>query len=124
MTDRERNLSAMLEKYQAIGNYDRLKELSEADKDERCVVVPCKRGDICYEVDAGHGVIKHRVTGYYTAEQEVEFSDGMHIVKGITINTLAIDDNGMEWPDHYDEEEWGNRLLTREDAETELEKVK
>lgn len=27
---------------------DRLKELVEADKDGRCVVLPCKIGDICY----------------------------------------------------------------------------
>ena len=46
MTDREKELTAMLEKYQAIGNYDRLRELAEADKDGRCVVLPCKTGDM------------------------------------------------------------------------------
>jgi len=45
MTDRELELSSMLEKYQAIGDYDRLIELSEADKDGRCVILPCKVGD-------------------------------------------------------------------------------
>ena len=40
MTDREKELTAMLEKYQAIGNYDRLRELAEADRDGRCVVLP------------------------------------------------------------------------------------
>ena len=48
MTDREKELTAMLEKYQAIGNYDRLRELAEADRDGRCVVLPCKIGSMVY----------------------------------------------------------------------------
>ena len=48
MTDREKELTAMLEKYQAIGNYDRLRELAEADRDGRCVVLPCKIGSTVY----------------------------------------------------------------------------
>ena len=51
MTDREKELTAMLEKYQAIGNYDRLRELAEADKDGRCVVLPCKVGDTFYTIE-------------------------------------------------------------------------
>ena len=53
MTDREKELTAMLEKYQAIGNYDRLRELAEADKDGRCVVLPCKVGGTVYFVADG-----------------------------------------------------------------------
>ncbi len=34
-----------LEKYRAIGPIDRLRELVEADRDGRCVVLPCKTGD-------------------------------------------------------------------------------
>jgi len=45
MTDRERELTKMLVQYQEIGNYDRLRELAEADKDGRCVILPCKIGD-------------------------------------------------------------------------------
>lgn len=32
----------LLKKYQELGNFDRLRELAEADKEGRCVVLPCK----------------------------------------------------------------------------------
>lgn len=32
------------------GGLDRLRELAEADKDGRCVVMPCKVGDIVYKL--------------------------------------------------------------------------
>ena len=35
------------------GGLDRLRELAEADKDGRCVVLPCKIGDKLYRVFAG-----------------------------------------------------------------------
>lgn len=34
----------LLKKYQELGNFDRLRELAEADKEGRCVVLPCKIG--------------------------------------------------------------------------------
>lgn len=37
-----------LKKYQELGNVDRLRELAEADKEKRCVVLPCKVGDIVF----------------------------------------------------------------------------
>lgn len=36
---------AMMSVLNGIGSYDRLRELADADKDGRCVVLPCKRGD-------------------------------------------------------------------------------
>lgn len=47
---------------QAAGNMTvgRLKELAEADKDGRCVVLPCKVGDKLYRVYAGE-IFEHRV---------------------------------------------------------------
>lgn len=39
---------------------DRLRELAEADKDGRCVVLPCKVGDKLYRVFAGE-IFEHRV---------------------------------------------------------------
>ena len=32
----------LLKKYQELGNFDRLREFAEADKEGRCVVLPCK----------------------------------------------------------------------------------
>ena len=42
------------------GGIDRLRELAEADKDERVVVLPCKIGDKLYRVFAGE-IFEHRV---------------------------------------------------------------
>ena len=44
------------------GGFDRLRELAEADKDGRCVVLPCKVGDKLYRVFAGE-IFEHRVGG-------------------------------------------------------------
>lgn len=39
-----------LNKYKELGDLDRLRELVEADRDERCVVLPCKVGDTIYDI--------------------------------------------------------------------------
>ena len=41
---------AMMSVLNSIGSYDRLRELAEADKDGRLVVLPCKVGDTVYRV--------------------------------------------------------------------------
>ena len=43
-----------------VGGFDRLRELAEADKDGRLVVLPCKVGDKLYRVFAGE-IFEHRV---------------------------------------------------------------
>ena len=40
--------NAMMSVLNSIGGYDRLRELAEADKDGRVVVLPCKVGDVVY----------------------------------------------------------------------------
>ena len=44
----------------SLCNYTRLRELAEADKDGRVVVLPCKVGDKLYRVFAGE-IFEHRV---------------------------------------------------------------
>ena len=34
--------------FESLCSYDRLRELAEADKDGRCIVLPCKVGDTVY----------------------------------------------------------------------------
>lgn len=51
---------AMMSVLNSIGSYDRLRELAEADKDGRIVVLPCKMGDKLYRVFAGE-IFEHRV---------------------------------------------------------------
>lgn len=102
---------------------DRLRALAEADRDGRCLVLPCKLRDVCYEVDAGHGIIKHTVTGLTVYNRG---ADGKRYItdinNSIVIDTWAVGDDGCEWPDHYSAEEWGNRILTRAEAEAALKK--
>ena len=43
------------------GGYDRLRELAEADKDGRIVVLPCKVGDTVYEVTSRKTISEYRV---------------------------------------------------------------
>ena len=40
--------NAMMSVLNSIGSYDRLRELAEADRDGRVVVLPCKVGDTVY----------------------------------------------------------------------------
>ena len=42
---------AMLSVLNSIGSYERLRELAEADKDGRVVVLPCKVGDVLYAAE-------------------------------------------------------------------------
>ena len=44
------------------GGIDRLRELAEADKDGRVVVLPCKVGDMLYEVTNRKTISEYRVT--------------------------------------------------------------
>lgn len=41
---------AMMSVLNSIGSYDRLRELSEADKDGRVVLLPCKVGDTVWRI--------------------------------------------------------------------------
>ena len=54
--------SAMMSVLNSIGGgYDRLRELAEADKDGRLVVLPCKVGDTVYEVTSRKTISEYRV---------------------------------------------------------------
>ena len=54
--------SAMMSVFNRIvGGYDRLREIAEADKDGRLVVLPCKVGDTVYEVTSRKTISEYRV---------------------------------------------------------------
>lgn len=57
-----------LNKYKELGDLDRLRELVEADRGGRCVVLPCKVGDKAYVIDAGD---YHSDYQPYVREKEV-----------------------------------------------------
>lgn len=45
---------AMMSVFNSIGSYDRLRELAEADKEGRVVVLPCKVGDTLYQLSSAY----------------------------------------------------------------------
>lgn len=53
---------AMLSVLNSIGSYERLRELAEADRDKRVAVLPCKPGDMLYEVTNRKTISEYRVT--------------------------------------------------------------
>lgn len=67
-------------------------------KEGRLIPVPAP-GDVLYETDPEHGVVKHTVTD-------------VHWVA----NTSAVDDNGTVWADYYTEEDIYTAHHTREAA--------
>lgn len=91
---------------ESLCSYDRLRELAEADRDGRVVVLPCKVGDVLYRASPS-GVVVHRVANV--------------VYRGIT-NRWYID-TIPNLP--YASEELGKTtFLTREEAEKALEAMK
>ena len=111
MTDREKELTAMLEKYQAIGNYDRLRELAEADRDGRCVVLPCKIGSMVYMATQ---VFDGSKTKWVIGSRKID------MIGGNALNSVwAVSTQPYEL--HFVPSEFGRSVfLSREEAEAAL----
>ena len=104
---------------------DRLETICAAEKDGRCVVLPCKRGDACFEIGSGHGIIRHTVKGITVYNRGADGQRYLNdINNSIVIDTWAVGDDGCEWPDHYTPEEWEKAPKTRAEAEAALAKEK
>lgn len=98
---------------ESICSYTRLRELAEADKDERVVVLPCKVGDMLYEA-TGRGTISVYKVKAIRVELFSLFVE-WDIVEGFVWQYL----NGIN------AKEIGKTVfLTREDAEKALEAMK
>ena len=90
---------------QALGvEADRLRELAEADKDGRCVVLPCKVGDTVYFALIGR-IIEKQVFSI------VSFSNSTRIYCGGTSEYFRPEDIGK------------TVFLTREEAEKALQEM-
>ena len=66
---------------------DRLRELAEADKDGRMVVLPCKVGDTIYFARA-NPILRYKVTGYEMGKASISQVRSKHVDKetGLTFN--------------------------------------
>lgn len=89
---------------EGIVPFDRLLELACADKAGRLVVLPWAAGDVIYEADPAHGVVKHTFAG--------EPAWMMH--------SYAVDDAGNEWYDGWGSSDETPFYKTREEAEAVL----
>lgn len=61
-----------LEEYQALGPIAHLRELVEAEREGRCLVLPCKVGDTVFVIDKCENVIMNRDDDYFTGTGAVE----------------------------------------------------
>lgn len=100
---------AMMSVLNAIGSYDRLRELAEADRAGRLVVLPCKVGDVVY--------------GFHGEKTILPM-----VAKWIETNTdgwcIAAQYTPMA-PKFYRFSDFGKTVfLTREDAKKALEELK
>ena len=103
---------AMMSVLNSIGGYDRLRELAEADKAGRVMVLPCKVGDKLYEVTGRKTISVYRVKAI-RVELFVLFIE-WDIEKGFVWQSLAGVSTG----------EIGKTVfLTREEAEKALEEM-
>ena len=105
--------NAMVSVLNNIGSYDRLRELAEADRDGRVVVLPCKAGDTVYEVTSRKTISEYRVKAI-RVELFCIFIE-WDIVAGFvdkSIFGVSVDEIGK------------TVFLTREDAEAALEGMK
>ena len=64
---------AELNQYKELGSLDRLRELAEADKEERVYILPCRIGDPIYIIhrykDGGGFVSKRKVVGAHLKDE-------------------------------------------------------
>lgn len=99
---------------ESICSYTRLRELAEADKDERVVVLPCKVGDTVW--------ITGSVRRLYSEKVRTFFCGNPSYGRGMAYNTVQmIRTTGCDIPIH----EFGKTVfLTREEAEKALEVMK
>ena len=94
------------------GGFDRLRELAEADKDGRVVVLPCKVGETVYFVNAKQ-ILEFAVVGYAVDETGISWVDSEHVDKIGNTNERTFS------PDRFGK----NTFFTREEAEKALQEM-
>ena len=90
----------------------RLRELAEADKDGRVVVLPCKVGDTVYFVNAKQ-ILEFAVVGYAVDETGISWVYSENVDKIGNTNERTFS------PDRFGK----NTFFTREEAEKALRKM-
>ena len=91
---------------------NRLRELAEADKDGRVVVLPCKVGETVYFVN-GKQILEFAVVGYAVDETGISWVHSEHVDKIGNTNERTFS------PDRFGK----NTFFTREEAEKALQEM-
>ena len=91
---------------------DRLKELVEADRDGRCVVLPCKIGDTVYDILMGKITEKTIISIPFLMSKSVNHLCLQAINNRDALTTIETENLGK------------TVFLTREEAEAALERMK
>ena len=94
------------------GSHDRMKELAEADKDGRVVVLPCKVGETVYFVNAKQ-IIEFAVVGYTVDETGISWVHSEHVDKIWNRYERTFSQDGFG----------KNTFFTREEAEKALQEM-
>lgn len=106
------------------GTAKHLLELAQAEKDGRLVVLPCKVGDLLYEVDLPkYGVITCKVLHVGTYNGPVAHVEGNPMVSAVSVGVEVVEGHGKGSGYAFEAEDFGKTVfLTREEAEAALEK--
>ena len=91
-------------------NIDRLKELVEADRDGRCVVLPCKIGDTVYDILMGKITEKAIISIHFLLSKSVNHLCLQAINNRDALTTIETENLGK------------TVFLTRKEAEAALKK--
>ena len=104
---------------------ERLKELARAEKNGRLVVLPCKVGDLLYEVDVPeYGVITCKVVSVYYRNGSRFHVPGYDVVSVLSVEVDVVEGHGKGKSYDFEMEEFGKTVfLTREEAEAALKKM-
>lgn len=105
---------AMMSVLNSIGSYDRLRELAEADRDGRVVVLPCKVGDTVWMFEEDFGIVLP-----YTIDLISFVGKGCGYSANCNHNGELIDSIDFE-----DDDIGKTVFRTREEAEKALEEAK
>lgn len=99
-------------KYDIDCNLDRLKELADADKEGRCLVLPCKVGDVLY-----------KPTRTFVSSFKVAFIE-VSMCNCLFIHTNLISGINMTGEIFKEDDIGKSVFLTEEEAEKALEELK
>lgn len=109
---------------QCVIEHSKLQEFVQAEKAGRLVVLPCKVGDILYEVDLPeYGVITCKAVSISYYNGPMFHVPGNEAVKSLTVEVEVIEGHGKGSSYNFEIDEFGKTIfLTRQQAEEALGK--